>query len=404
MNSEIRGRRRYMLMALGLSMLIFSVLISYRFFTEKRPPRKKPAVSYVPSVEVVKVKPGGTFINIPAMGKITPHEDISIKSEVAGKIIYTSPRLKDGGIFRRGEVILKTDSRGYELTIIQQRAILERAKYDLKVEMGQQDLAKRQWELLGKNLKSSALERELALRSPQLKEKTAALESARASLNRARLDLERTVIRAPFNGIIHNVEVARGDIATKGTVLAGFTNINRYDLILSVPINAIGFITFPDRKNSGSRVSLASSSGKKFTGRVKFLHSGLEEAGKMAKVTAIIEDPLGFRRRGKRMKGSLLTGEYISSTIRGSYIKGVSKIPSRAVHNGETVYLVGPGDLLQIKKIKVLWRDEDHVYTKSLKKEATVIISHVSTPVKGLKLSVVNNSQKGAREVQEERP
>ncbi len=95
MNSQTNIKSRFILIVLGFSMVAFSLFISYRFLSEKRKPRKQNAVSYVPSVEVIKVKPGGNFINIHAMGKIKPHENISLKSEVQGKIIYTSPRFQD---------------------------------------------------------------------------------------------------------------------------------------------------------------------------------------------------------------------------------------------------------------------------------------------------------------------
>ncbi len=124
----------------------------------------------------------------------------------------------------------------------------------------------------------------------------------------------------------------------------------------------------------------------------------------MAKVTAVIEDPLGFLKKGRRIKGALLTGEYISSVIRGSYLKGVTKIPSRAVHNRETIYTVGPGDLLEIKKIKILWQDEEHIYTKSLETEAKVIVSHVATPIEGLKLNVLDDGEKNIQQTGKERP
>jgi len=394
MNSHLSNGRRIPLLLLGFLILSGAIGISAYFLTNKKAPRRKPPVSYVPAVEIMKIKPSGTFIEIPAMGKIEADEKVSLKSQVSGKINWTSPKLKDGGIFRKGETILKIDPRDYELALTQSKAVLENAKYELKLEQGQQDLAKRQWDLLGKDLKSTELEKELALRAPHLKQKLAALYSAEASVKQARINLERTVIKAPFNCIVQNVQVSGGDIATTGTSLSELINIDRYNLIASIPVDSVKWIAFPGKKSSGSKVTIKSSSGKTFIGRVKRLHSGLEDSGKMARLTISINDPLGYRAGGYRQKNSLLIGEYISSTIKGAYLQGVSRIPSMAVHDGDTIWITGEKDRLDLQKINIIWRDNEYVYTTSLKDKIELILSDIATPVKNLKLNVLRKTEK----------
>ncbi len=391
---NMKMKKRLPLIMLGIAILVVSVGISKYFLSSKKKPGRKPPASYVPSVEVIKIKPSGTFINIPAMGKIEADEKVSLKCQVSGKITWTSPKLTDGGIFRKDETILKLDARDYELALTQQLAVLENAKYELALEQGQQDLARRQWELLGKNLKSTELEKRLALRAPHLKQKLASLSSAEASVKQARINLERTVIKAPFNCIVSSVQVSRGDIASTGSTLAVITNIDSYDLVASVPIDSVKWISFPSWGKSGSPVTLKSGSGKSYSGSVKKLHSALEDEGRMARITVAIHDPLGFLRSGRRIKDSLLIGEYISSTVKGAYIGGITKIPVQSIHDGDTIWVTDSQDRLSLVTVRSIWRDNDFIYADNLKGDLELIISDIATPVNGLKLNVLREKKK----------
>ena len=98
---NMKMKKRLPLIMLGIAILVVSVGISKYFLSSKKKPGRKPPASYVPSVEVIKINPSGTFINIPAMGKIEADEKVSLKCQVSGKITWTSPKLTDGGIFSR---------------------------------------------------------------------------------------------------------------------------------------------------------------------------------------------------------------------------------------------------------------------------------------------------------------
>ena len=121
-----------------------------------------------------------------------------MSARVGGEVVDISPGFIDGGLLQQNESILTIDPVDYELALVQSRSALEKARFDHKIELGRQDVAKREWELLKPEGEVSDLEKELALRRPHLKASEAALLAAESTLKKAELDLERTRIRSPL--------------------------------------------------------------------------------------------------------------------------------------------------------------------------------------------------------------
>lgn len=336
---------------------------------------------------------------IPAMGTVRPSVEINLRPLTEGKVIWTSKNLIEGGIVRKGEIIVKIDPRDYELILITRKSELQKALYELRVEEGQQDIAKREWQILGQDADATELETELTLRKPHLDQKKAALESAKASVNIARLNLERTVVRAPFNGIIRSGGVHAGDLATASTNLAVIAGTDTYQLILPVPVDRLKWMKIP-----GSPVKALSVSGKTYNGRLIRIFSDLEEEGRMARVIAEIKNPLGLRSGRGRNNSSLLIGEFINAEISGARLAGIIKLPASAVHDSNTIWVLKDG-MLDIENIEVLWRDSDYIYAAGKKLTGDLITSSISAPVKGMRLKTIaggentepDNSSSGKR-------
>ena len=102
---------------------------------------------------------------------------------------------------------------------------LPKAEADLRVEFGRQRVALKEYELLGE--KVSDEERDLMLRVPQLESSMASLNEVKTRLEQARLDLERTTVKAPFNAILITREVNLGTSVTPSTA-AGNPGRQRY--------------------------------------------------------------------------------------------------------------------------------------------------------------------------------
>jgi multidrug resistance efflux pump len=142
-----------------------------------------------------------------ATGVVQPALEVTVSPEVASRLVEVSPSLEPGGRLAEGEVIARIDPRDYRLAIRQEERRLRSAELEVQTEEGRGRVARREWEILGAG--RSEEEAGLALRRPHREVVEASLDAARATLERARLSLSKTVIRAPWNAVVIDEEPGR---------------------------------------------------------------------------------------------------------------------------------------------------------------------------------------------------
>ena len=118
-----------------------------------------------------------------------------VGAAVAGRVIEVSPSFVPGGFFEKGELLLRIDPFDYRQASVQATGAVAQADLRLATELAEADVARKEWEELGEGKPTP-----LTLREPQVAEAQAALASARAALENAERNLERTAIAAPYAG------------------------------------------------------------------------------------------------------------------------------------------------------------------------------------------------------------
>ena len=144
----------------------------------KRPPRQTLLV------ETLQTRIQNETVKIEVAGTVIPAQEIELRTPVNGKILWTSDQFIAGGRVKKGEVLVQLDTNNYTLAIENANAGLAQAQFEYEMELGRQDIAKREWALL-KADDATEQERALALRIPHLKASKAALASAKARVRRA---------------------------------------------------------------------------------------------------------------------------------------------------------------------------------------------------------------------------
>ena len=99
----------------------------------------------------------------------------------------------------------------------------------------------------------------------------------------------------------------------------------------------------------------------------------------MARVIISVDDPLGQKTLHEK---PLLLGEYVEVVIQGELLKAVTRIPRKALREGNTVWLDQEGTLA-IKPVNVLFRESDSILVRGLPAESDLIISDIAAPVPG---------------------
>jgi RND family efflux transporter MFP subunit len=351
-------------------------LIESRPRSERKLPEVKP-----PLVEVRGIKPISHQVWVSAMGTVIPSAEVTLQAEVTGRIMETHADFLDGGIITEGDVLVRIDHRNYDAIVIANDASVEKASYDLKLEEGQQDIAKREWEILGFGDDASDLERELALRKPHLRQKQAQLKTALANLDQAKLDLERTKVKAPFNSVVRSADVRVGDLATNQAVLGTLVSTDTYWVQVSVPLDRIHWL----KLNEGKAV-VKTGTGAIRDGKVLKLLSDLDPNGRMARLLVEVTDPLDLDNDPSN-RSPLLLGEFVNVELEGVSIDNVYALPRSALRDGDKVWLVDKQETLQIENAQIVWKNLDVVFLKELPDETQLVLSDLSVPVDGMKVS-----------------
>jgi len=144
---------------------------------------------------------------------------VTIAPDIAGFV--TDLRVKDNQIVHKGDILLVIDQERYTRAVATAKATVEARKADMSIA---QNNAARRAKLT--TLSISPEDQQNA----ELSAATAAAEydQAVADLSTATLNLDRTVVRAPVNGIVTNLTLVVGQYAAVGTELMALIDSDSY--------------------------------------------------------------------------------------------------------------------------------------------------------------------------------
>ncbi len=391
--------RRTVLICLFI-LVVCGGLLAFIFYTQPTARRAAGTRSTAMLVDVAAVDTGTYRPQIEAMGTVQPVRDIVLRSRVSGRVIDRSSEFTPGGFVEDGQLLLRLDPSDYRNTVRQRRSEVRQARSDLQLEMGQQDVAEQEYELLGDTLTPE--NRSLVLREPQLEAARSKLESARAALDQARLELRRTRIRAPFPAQILQRNVNIGSQVASGDNLARLVGIDTYWVETTVELSKLRWLDFPTNSQAaGSPVRIRDRSawpgGVYRTGRVDRHVGELDDQARMARVLISVDDPLG-RQADAADSPSLVVGSFVEVQIQGREIQNVVRLNRDYLREDGTVWVMQDGQL-DIRDVQVVFQDEHHAYIRQgLDADDRVVTTNLSTVVDGapLRLNGAESEVEGA--------
>ncbi len=361
--------------------------------------RKRPPAKIVPVVEVQPLRAVRHRVVLHVMGTVVPARQVVLKSSVSGRVIRVNPEFSEGGLLKKGDWVIELDDADYRLALARRKSDLVNARHALKLEMGRQEVARREWQLLSKGGQAgtAGADKPLALRETHLEKARADVAAAEAAVEKAKLDLARTRIRAPFNAIVRAKSVDIGSQVTPQVPLAELVGTDAYWVQASVPVDRLTWIRIPRRAGQkGSAAQVACSSGHRMPGTVLRLLGDLTAKGRMAQLLIEVRDPLHLRP-GQRGAPPLLIGEYVRVAIRGPALESVFVLPRAALRDNQTIWLLNGQDRLEIRPVKPVWRDaRSVVLADGVADGERLVVSDLAMPVAGLQLRVAGDGVKPA--------
>ena len=378
------------LLICGGILLVGVCLTALTFFTEPTATRVAATRETAMLVEVAEVHRGDYRPTIVAMGTVEPAQDITLSPRVGGEIVSRSPAFTPGGFVDKGEALLQIDPADYQNTLQQRNSELRQAVSDLNVEMGRQNVALKDYQLLDEAL-SAELE-SLVLRKPQLNAARAKVEAARAAVDQAKLDLERTTIKAPFHAHILSRNVAVGSQVSPGDNLGRLVGLDSYWVVTTVPLSKLPWLSFPQADGeTGSEVRIRNRiAWPEGTYRIGYLHrlvGALEDRTRMARVFVSVPDPLSYRAESSDLP-PLMIGAFVETRIGAEPITDVIRLVRDHVRADDTVWVMEDGKL-SIRTVEIAFRDADYAYvTDGLRDNDRVVTTNLATVVEGAPLRV----------------
>ncbi len=355
-------RKLLPLLVIGLSLLIAFVIYNNKPVAKRRPSHPK-----ILTVETIKLQVQNFPVLIHTQGIVEPRTTTTLIPRISGEIIKVSASFRPGGFFEAGETLLTIDSTDYKLDIKSAQATLSEAVFNFKEEQAQAKQAADNWKRLGRTEAPS----DLVLHKPQLARAKAAVDSAKAQLQRVGLDLNRTRIKAPYAGRILEQFVDRGQYVSPGNPLAKVFAIDYVEVRLPITEKQRGMIDLPrsyrgesNQPYNGPEASVYTTIGGKdyiWQGRVVRTEGSVDRATRQVFVIVQIDDPY---KRHTDNRPPLEIGQFVKADIKGLTLENVYAIPRTAVQGSDTIMTVDKESRLQRKTIKVLWETQDKLMVK----------------------------------------
>jgi len=386
---------------ISVIILIGSVaVLGLIFSTEPEAERSGIAKQSAMLVQVETVEQGTYSPAISATGTVQPSEEIILGARIEGEVINRTLAFVPGEYVEEGEVLLQIDSTDYVNDLMQANSVLRQAKSALQQEMGLQEAAKREYALLEDTL--SKTNRALVLRQPQLLAAEAQVESAQAAVNQARLNLDRTTIRAPFNAHIIERDVNKGSLVSPGQSLGQLVGIDTYWVEVSVPMNKLGRLNFQE-DGEGSPVQIRNRSAWKESqyreGRLFKMLGTLEYETRMARVLVEVKDPVSVKK-GNESLPKLIIGSFVETSIQGKELDNVVIVNRDHIRSNETVWVM-QGDSLDIRDVGIEFQNSEYAFISSgLNDGDRVITTNLANVTQGAPLRL-SGEDSGSAEIGE---
>jgi len=350
-------------------------------------------------VEVITIERGDHEVTLEAHGTVMAAEHVVLSPELGGRVVWQSEALVPGRQLAAGEPIVRIDRRDYQLALEAQRAQLQRAELELQLEQGRQRIAQAEWQSFGASAgaepTAASPGQALALREPHMRTAEVGLQAAESNLRRARINLGRTTLRAPFDAVVVTEDVEMGQLVGPQSRLATLVGTRHARVQISVPISALGLLELPSEGRPGANAEVIQEiDGQRVVraGQITQMLPDLDPAGGNARLVVTIDDPFSLDDEGAELP--LLLGSFVRVRLEAHPVMGAMEIPLLALREGNRVHVMNSDARLEIREVEVAWRrDETALIRGDLSPGERVVSSRIGTAVAGMLLRLPSSPE-----------
>jgi multidrug efflux system membrane fusion protein len=203
-------------------------------------------------------------------GKTAPARIVHLSAETDGRVVYIGA--ERGASLDRGDVIVRLDERDRTARLAQAKATVRQREVEYEAR--------------------ARLKSESYVSEAQLQEAVAMLETAKAELTRAQLDLQYMSVRAPFAGALQSRAVEIGDFVKRGDPIA--TYVDNRTIIVSANLSE-----FDARYvHVGEKAEARLATGETLRGAIRYVAPVADDATRTFLVELEVDNTDGSLRAG----------------------------------------------------------------------------------------------------------
>lgn len=329
-------------------------------------------------------------LTVKSQGTVQPLTRTMLVSEVSGTVMELAPQFEVGGTFSKGDVLIRLDAADYQVAKQRADAQLQSAKAQLLSEQARSSQAKKEWEMTGRPLSEAPV---LALRTPFLAEAQSRLLQAEAEVKQAQLKLQRTIIRAPYAGMVSSTMVDLGQYVTIGARLGETFAIDYAEIRLPMTgkdLSKLGWNAATSQQQifHQNKVQLQGSiNGINATWQAVLVRSEgtIDQSSRAQYLVAQVSDPYNIKAIPDRPR--LLIGSFVEAVVDGKMIENVYSLPRHALRSNKRVATVDADQRLKLLDVDYVFEDHANYYISSgLEGSVEIVTSGMGIMVDGMRL------------------
>jgi len=292
----------------------------------------------LPTVRVKVLKAEQRFSALTVTGRTEAARRVEVRGETAGRVIATPA--KKGAKVRKGDLLCQLDLADRDAMLAQAEAAVEWASLDYNVA---QNLGKKGY---------GAKNREMSQR--------ANYDAAKATLARARLEIERTRITAPFDGVVETRSAEVGAYISIGGPCVAIVELS--------PLLVVGYVGERDvsQLKIGMDANARLATGQNVAGKIRFISSSADPATRTFRIEIEIPNADLSAKDGVTAK--------ISVPLKPVLAHRFSAAVLSLTDDGDIgVRIVDDQDKVQFVPVTILASDNEGVWVSGLPPKPVVI-------------------------------
>ena len=356
------------------------------------------ASEYRPLVETVTVQAEDAPVRIVGFGSLQARYRVSVTPQVGGKVMRIHPQLRAGGGGAQGGVLVEIDQRDYELALQRAEADVVLRKKDLEIELAEGRAAREEWAQLnpGEDVPP------LVAREPQIAAARGALRSAEAQVTQAELDLERTIIAAPFDGRVTSSTVEAGQVIATNSTIAEIYDTSVFEVPVPIETDDLVWITLPSTSGASgveTPITLATvhidvgGLRDSVKGQVVRLEGEIDSSTRLVNVVVSI-DTADLSPRARMLA---MPGLYVEVELHGPTLPDVVRLDRAMMRDNGQVWIVD-ADRLVLTQPEVVYADNTCLLVRGLGHESRIVTSSLEIVTSGMLVRIASTNAGSAEE------